>query len=344
MKENQKIKKTKFLKKIFIKLCRLCGYEIIDQSNLYVPTQKKTLSENLNIPGKKSINVPLGEVNISRKVISLTVIFRSCTSVNMLTQNKKRLFNQNKSEYTLRSLHSILKAFNFCKDNFKNINLSIIIIDHNSEKIYLEKMKNLLKKFNYENSIISLDVNEFTKEINEKNSKNELVTKNQLSNMSNIYKSFQIAKNRCDDLIYFVEDDYIHQKDVFNEMIFTYERISSLVNKEIILCPVDYPYLYNKIEATSIFLGSTRHWRVIEESLCTFLTSKKMLLDNWEKFTSMCKFEHYPFELPLHEIYKKEYCLSPIPSLAMHCTNINSIYGLSPNINWKKIWEENKDY
>ena len=133
-------------------------------------------------------------------------------------------------------------------------------------------------------------------------------------------------------------------KDVFNEMIFTYERISSLVNKEIILCPVDYPYLYNKIEATSIFLGSTRHWRVIEESLCTFLTSKKMLLDNWEKFTSMCKFEHYPFELPLHEIYKKEYCLSPIPSLAMHCTNINSIYGLSPNINWKKIWEENKDY
>ena len=46
----------------------------------------------------------------------------------------------------------------------------------------------------------------------------------------------------------------------------------------------------------------------------------------------MCQCELYPFEKPLHEIYKEEYCLSPIPSLAMHCTNINSVYGISPNI------------
>ena len=58
----------------------------------------------------------------------------------------------------------------------------------------------------------------------------------------------------------------------------------------------------------------------------------------------MCKFEHYPFEEPLHKIYEKEYCLSPIPSLVMHCTNVNSIFGLSPIQNWKKIWEENENY
>ena len=33
-----------------------------------------------------------------------------------------------------------------------------------------------------------------------------------------------------------------------------------------------------------------------------------------------------------------------IPSLALHCTNVNSIFGLSPNMDWKKIWEENADY
>ena len=42
------------------------------------------------------------------------------------------------------------------------------------------------------------------------------------------------------------------------------------------------------------------------------------------------------------EIYKDELCISPIPSIAIHCTNVNSIYGLSPNKNWKKIWDENK--
>jgi hypothetical protein len=49
-----------------------------------------------------------------------------------------------------------------------------------------------------------------------------------------------------------------------------------------------------------------------------------------------------PFEKPLHEIYSKQYCLSPIPSLAMHCTNINSIYGISPLMDWKRLWDENK--
>ena len=34
--------------------------------------------------------------------------------------------------------------------------------------------------------------------------------------------------------------------------------------------------------------------------------------------------------------------MSPIPSLAMHCTNINSIYGLPPNFKWKKIIKKKK--
>ena len=127
-------------------------------------------------------------------------------------------------------------------------------------------------------------------------------------------------------------------------MIFAYERISSQVNKELILCPTDYPYLYTKIDSTNIFLGSNKHWRKIDETLCTFLTSKILLEKYWEKFVSMCQFEHYPFEQPLHDIYKIEYCLSPIPSLALHCTNVNSIFGLSPNVDWKKIWDENSIY
>jgi hypothetical protein len=55
----------------------------------------------------------------------------------------------------------------------------------------------------------------------------------------------------------------------------------------------------------------------------------------------MTKKYSQPFEKPLHEIYKKEYCFSPIPSLATHLTNINSIFGLSPMVDWVKIWEKN---
>ena len=344
MKEQNSSVRTGFFKKLFIKICRIFGYEIIDQSNFCIPTQEKTLDENLNIQGKKSIVLPLGEVEISRKVKALTVIFRSCTKVNMLTQNKKRLFDRNKSEYTFRSLNSIIMSLNQAKITFPKIKFDIAIIDYNSKKEDLEQMKKQLNKTNFKNSVITLDINEFLDNIKKVNAKNEKVTENQMSNMSNIHKSLLFAKNECSDLVYFVEDDYLHRQEAINEMILTYERISSQLNRELILCPADYPYLYTKIDSTNIFLGGNKHWRKVEETLCTFLTSKIILQKYWNKFISMCNFEHYPFEQPLHDIYKSEYCLSPIPSLVIHLTNINSIFGLSPNINWKKIWEENKNY
>jgi hypothetical protein len=344
MKEQKNQVKTSFFKKIFIKICRIFGYEIIDQSNFYIPTQEKNLSENLNIPGKKSITLPLGEVKISRKVNALTIIFRSCTNINMLTQNKKRLFDQNKSEYTFRSLNSIIVSLNQAKITFPKIEFDIVVIDYNSKKEDLEQIEKQLGKSNFKNSMISLDISEFINNIKKINAKNVNVTENQMSNMSNIHKSLLVGRNQCNDLIYFVEDDYLHQQDSISEMIFTYERISSQINQELILCPADYPFLYTKIDPTNIFLGANKHWRKIDETLCTFLTSKILLVKYWEKFISMCQFEHYPFEQPLHDIYKIEYCLSPIPSLALHCTNVNSIYGLSPNMDWKKIWDENGVY
>ena len=41
MKKIENIKKTNFFKKIFIKLCRIFGFEIIDQSNFNSPTLEK---------------------------------------------------------------------------------------------------------------------------------------------------------------------------------------------------------------------------------------------------------------------------------------------------------------
>ena len=284
MKEQDNLVKSSFFKKLFIKICRFFGYEIIDQSNFYVPTQEKSLDANLSIHGKKSINLPLGETKISRKVNALTIIFRSCTNINMLTQNKKRLFDQNKSEYTFRSLNSIILSLKQAKITFPKIEFDIVIIDHSSKKEDLEQIKRQLKKANFKNSIISLNVNEFIQNIKKVNAKNENVTENQMSNMSNIHKSLIIAKKQCNDLVYFVEDDYLHKQDAINEMIFTYERISSQVNRELILCPADYPYLYTKIDATNIFLGANKHWRKIDETLCTFLTSKILLEKHWEKF------------------------------------------------------------
>ena len=341
MKEIENTRSKSIFKKIFIKLCRLFGYEIIDQNTFSVPTQNKSLNESLSKQGIKSINLPLGEVQITRKVKSLDILIRSCASVGMLTQSKQRIFEKEKIEYTLRSINSIIRSSKFAKELMPNLNINLTVIDHNSGEQNLKKIQNLLDNSNLNHNLINLDLSEFDNRIKKTNAKNENVTPNQLSNMSNIYKSLELSK-KLDDLIYFVEDDYIHELNSISEMILTYERIASQISNELILCPTDYPYLYTKTENTNIFLGEKSHWRKINETLCTFLTSKQIVEKHWAKLISMCEFEHYPFESPLHEIYKEELCLSPIPSIAIHCTNINSIYGLSPNKDWKKIWEDNK--
>jgi len=333
--------KKSWFKKIFIKICRLLDYEIIDQGNFHLPVTDQRINEDLSKVGEKSLTMPMGKVEITRPVKSLTIILRTCASVNMLTQSKKRLFEKEKSEYTLRSLNSIIKSINYAKELFNNINLELIIIDHNSEKKVIDQIKSILSDQFFKSNFVSLNVDDFKKDINPINEKKEQVIFNQMSNMANIHQSLLLAK-KSEDLVYFVEDDYIHSIQTLKEMILTYEKLSSMLKSELILCPTDYPYLYSEIENTNIFLGDKNHWRSVKETLCTFLMSKEMVVNYWEELTSMCKFEHYPFEKPLHNIYEKEYCLSPIPSLAIHLTNINSVFGLSPHIDWKKYWDESE--
>ncbi len=93
MKKINNSKKNNLIKKLFIKLCRLIGFEIIDQSNLQIyPYQKKPLQDNLGQIGKKIITLPLGETKISRPVKSLDIIIKTCTSINLSYAKQKKNF------------------------------------------------------------------------------------------------------------------------------------------------------------------------------------------------------------------------------------------------------------
>jgi hypothetical protein len=341
MKKIKSTHKNNFLKKLFIKLCRVFGYEIIDQNYFTFPVSNKNSNENLSIQGKNSISIPLGKTNITRPVKSLHIILKTCTTVNLVTQNKKRIFEEDKSEYTFRTLKSLINSLNFNKDIFRNIDIQFFLIDHNSKENDLVIMKKILKDSMFKHQIIELNVDDFP-QIKTLNKDNPVIEGNMRSTMASILASFEIARKNSSDLVYFVEDDYIHSRESLGEMVLTYEKIASEINRDLFLCSVDYPYLYKKKESANILIGNKYHWRTVNESLLTFLTSKQMIEKYWEKLKQMAENENSPFETPLHNIYENETCLSPIPSLAMHCTNVNSIFGLSPNMNWKKLWEDSK--
>jgi hypothetical protein len=328
--------KKSIIKKLFIKLSKFLGYELIDQNDFNSPTLQKQLSEDLSIINKKSIVLPLGEVKITKKVKSILIIFRANTDVEIWDQNKRRLFEKPKIEYSLRALNSLIKSINFSKTKYSSIKFKTIIVDDKSKEENLDKIKKLIYESTLDINIISLNHNKYKGTI--KHQKNDQT----FSNLASLLQSFELGKEHGEDLVFFVEDDYLHFEPMMEEMIASYERIASQVNKDIFMCPADYPYLYMNNEKTNILIGNKRHWRTINQTLCTFMTTKTLLDKYWDNFYNTCLDRNDPFEKYLNEIYKKEFCISPLKSLSLHLTNINSSYGLSPFINYKKLWDENK--
>ena len=222
--------------------------------------------------------------------------------------------------------------------------MEIVIIyrisDHsNPEKIkpgYGSKencLKTLVREFGNKNlHIICDNVTKQTHEMVQKYSSNIELTNN--GNTGAFLYSWNKAKELTKDMpedtiVYLVEDDYIHKTESLAEMVFAYEKFSSIFERELFMLSTDYPYLYKKMENSKILVGEKYHWRTVKESLLTFLTSSQMLYKYEKKLFDMAKNESNPFEKNLHEIFDKELCFSPLPSLSIHCSNVNSIFGLS---------------
>ena len=88
---------------------------------------------------------------------SILVIIRTNTDVELFNQNKRRLFELPKIEYSLRSLNSLINSIKFCKNKYQNIKFKIIIVDDKSKDENLSKMKNLITRSNLNIKLISLD-------------------------------------------------------------------------------------------------------------------------------------------------------------------------------------------
>ena len=147
------------------------------------------------------------------------------TEVEVWDQSKKRLFEEPKIEYSYRSINSLINSINFCQNKYPNLKIRSVIVDDNSNENNLNRIKKLIDK--YKIDIISLDYEKYKTKIKEQKSKETF------ANLASLMSSFEIGKKHGEDLIFFVEDDYLHFESMLEEMIASYERISSQIGKDI---------------------------------------------------------------------------------------------------------------
>ena len=313
----RKYKKQNKIKKFILKLFNLYAYEK-ETLNMVNPNYKN-VGKNLIKLNEKSFNLSKGYLELNRKIKKLDIFYRYSPNNNLWRSSKtwKRIIpNIDKRTLISVSLTSLKESILFfLKENNLEINLNLI--SDNSDDAFDNQVKKLLFSDKFK-------INKFSTKIN--------------GNRGSFLECCDKAIN-ADDLIFFIEDDYLFENNCIDEMIFTYSRLSTILDKEIIMCPSDYPFYYDSLYNTNLYFGKNLRWRNVEETLLTFLFSKKTLLKYLDNFRKVGELENEPFEKPLHEIYNKIPCLAPVTSLSYHIgrdsPSLNEDYLSLWNINLK---------
>ena len=311
----RKYKKLSSFKRFVLKLLNVYALDR-ETLNLVNPNYKNSGNNTFKI-NKESIILSNGYLKLNRKINSLDIFYRFAPNNVMWnsTNRWKRIVpNINKKDLILTSLNSLKKSIiKFISQN--QIKVTINLISDSSEK----KFNDIIFKLLDDNHI----------RINFIETKIE-------GNRGSYLECCDQAEN-SEDLIFFIEDDYIFDENCIEEMIITYSRLSTIFKNDVFLCPSDYPFYYDSSYKTSLYIGNKYKWRTVEETLLTFMMSKDLYERYKKNIRLVGEKENVPFEKPLHEIYKNNPCFSPVNSLSYHISRDHP----ATTEDWIKIWNDN---
>jgi hypothetical protein len=131
------------------------------------------------------------------------------------------------------------------------------------------------------------------------------------------------------DLVYFLENDYIHVNDWYEKIIDIFETYD-----------IDgYISLYDHLDkytpdysdlVSQIYVTKSSHWRTVPSTCGSFVVNKKTLNDDYDVHTSFYS-DHDKF-IWLGQ-NRNRIILTPIPSLSTHCVD----KFIAPIIDWETI-------
>ena len=157
---------------------------------------------------------------------------------------------------------------------------------------------------------------------------------------------FERGRDSDADLVYFVEDDYLHYPTAIDEMVDAYHTFKKNLGKEISIHPFDDPdnYLPIWIEPCRIVYGKHRHWRTNLHTTFTFLCNPELVRSKWHIFYTLAseygtlwgEMNHINESTMINKLWREEVTLfTPIPSVALHMAYETQ---RDPYLNWKELW------
>lgn len=266
----------------------------------------------MEVPTKKSA----GSFESEKR--TLEVIFRSHTA-GSIRAGSPRVTDAlgGKEELTVRSLRSVIHSLLvLSRENIVWIRLTVID-DHSSPEAIVRMLDEL--------SVCPFDT--------------DLIVLEGSGNSASLRAAFERAKNSDASLLYFVEDDYLHEQSALSEMFAAQSFFGRQIGapERAAIFPVDEPDRYGEaIDPSRVVLGAKRHWRTVLKTTGTFMVSRVLLMAYWDIFTKLAEGENNE-TLSVNVVWQNHAVMfSPIPTLAYH---MNTEERMPPFSDWKKLWD-----
>lgn len=255
--------------------------------------------------------------------MKLDIVLRTHDQSNIHTDWRVRYCNLPKLELIKGCYRSLVKAI-----KQSNHDITLTILDDHSSQELLDFLHNESKFINYK--LINLE--------------------NKGYNNSS-YEQWKLCRDSNADLVYSIEDDYLHVPTAIQEMVDSFQLFSERLKRDdIVLFPFDEPSEYNPPSRKDFIVhGSARHWRTGVFTTQVLLCKPKLFREHWSLFETLAlkyngdylnpRIEHYEESNTIWKLWTEGNVIrfNPIPSLALHMQFIEQ---KDPFINWEEWWRE----
>jgi len=257
--------------------------------------------------------------------MKLEIILRTCDRTNI--SKFPRFINVSKAELVLGCVTSLINAANQVSSH----TISYKILDDNSSAETLNQLHSLFKQSKHSYEFIKLDGT---------------------GSRYTALKQFELCRDSHADLVYPIEDDYLHcptaLKESLEEFIFLQQKYP--IQKPLCLFLWDQPEDYDAkhLSPELIMRGKYRHWKTGWFTTYSFITSPMIFRTYWNLFETLAtKYTEWDGtgnkDDTIHEgntiskIWETDVMrINPISSLTLH---MQSHLQEDPYINWRDWWK-----
>ena len=144
-----------------------------------------------------------------------------------------------------------------------------------------------------------------------------------------------------DALMYFVEDDYLHEETAITEMVRFYASIRAATGGEIILHPQEQTCLFTRPYPAFILRGEHRRWRTTSHMSHTLMLHGGVVRDQWACFEGTQyvgdrkRRRRGSERQTTNRLFRQVPGFCPLPSLAAHFQNLDTV---PPFFDWPALW------